>query len=108
MDFLGLRKVHLVMDRGFYSAENITGLYKEHHKFLMGVKLSLTFVKKQLDAARSSIRQWTNYNERHEVFAASFPLKWRDTQDRPYKGDTIKAEKAISSSVLQWRKSGRG
>lgn len=95
MDFLGLRKVHLVMDRGFYSAENINGLYKEHHKFLMGVKLSLTFVKKQLDAARSSIRQWTNYNERHEVFAASFPLKWRYTQDRPYKGDTIKAERRL-------------
>jgi transposase len=93
MDFLGLRKVHLVMDRGFYSAENINGLYKEHHKFLIGGKLSLTFIKKQLDASRDSIRQWTNYNERHEVFAASYPLKWQYTQDRPYKGDTLKAER---------------
>lgn len=95
MDFLGLRKVHLVMDRGFYSTENINGLYKEHHKFLMGAKLSLTFVKKQLDAVRPSIRQWTNYSERHEVFAASYPLQWQYTQDRPYKGDTIKAERRL-------------
>lgn len=95
MDFLGLKKVHLVMDRGFYSTENINGLYKEHHKFLIGAKLSLTFVKKQLDAARNSIRQWTNYIERHEVFAASYSLKWQYTQDRAYKGDTIKAERRL-------------
>lgn len=94
MDFLGLSKIHLVMDRGF-SAENINGLYKEHHKFLIGIKLSLTFVKKQLDAVRHSIRQWTNYSERHEVFATSVPLKWQYTQERPYKGDTIKSERRL-------------
>lgn len=95
LDFLGVKKVHVVMDRGFYSADNINGLYREHHKFLMGAKLSLTFVKKQLDASRDSIRQWTNYNEQHEVFAASYPIKWQYTQDRPYKGDTLKAERRL-------------
>jgi transposase len=95
MDFLSLRKVHLVMDRGFYSAENINELYKEHHKFLMGAKLSLAYVKEQLEATRSSMREWNNYNERHEVFAVSVPIKWQYTQERPYKGDTIKSERRL-------------
>jgi transposase len=89
MDFLGLTKIHLVMDRGFYSTENINGLYREHHKFLIGAKLSLKFVKEELEKARGSLRQWTNYNENHDVFAACVPVKWDYTQERPYKGDPV-------------------
>lgn len=95
MDFLGLKQIHLVMDRGFYSAENINGLYKEHHKFMIGAKLSLKFVKEQLDAVRGSIREWTNYSEGHEVFATCVPVKWEYSQERPYKGDTIKSERRM-------------
>lgn len=95
LDFLGLNKLHLVMDRGFYSAENINGLYKEHHKFLIGAKTSLKYVKEQIDAVRESIREWTNYNERHEVFATMVPLKWEYSQSRPYKGDEIKSDRRM-------------
>ncbi|OKY52241.1 IS1634 family transposase, partial [Megasphaera cerevisiae] len=41
LDILGFSKTKFVMDRGFYSAQNINGLYQEHVKFLVGVKLSL-------------------------------------------------------------------
>jgi len=95
LDFLGLTKVHLVMDRGFYSADNINGLYKEHHKFLIGAKTSLKYVKEQIDAVRDSIREWSNYNERHEVFATMVPLKWEYSQNRPYKGDEIKSDRRM-------------
>jgi hypothetical protein len=95
MDFLNLEKVHLVMDRGFYSAENINELYKEHHKFLIGAKLSLKFVKEQLDSVRHSLREWKNYCENHEVFATCVPLKWDYLQERPNKGDTIRGERRM-------------
>ena len=95
LDFLGLNKVHLVMDRGFYSAENINSLYKEHHKFLIGAMTSLRYVRDQIDAVRDSIREWNNYNERHEVFATMVPLKWEYSQERPYKGDKIKSERRM-------------
>jgi hypothetical protein len=36
------------MDRGFYSQDNINGLYRDHIKFLLGAKLSFVFVKKIL------------------------------------------------------------
>lgn len=33
LDILGYKKVKLVMDRGYYSADNINGLYKQHYKY---------------------------------------------------------------------------
>jgi transposase len=45
MNFLGFDKIKLVMDRGFYSTNNISGLYKEHVKFLIAGKLSLKIVQ---------------------------------------------------------------
>lgn len=90
MDFLSLKKVHLVMDRGFYSTDNINELYKGHHKFLIGAKLSLKLVKEQLDSVRHALREWSNYCESHEVFALCVPVTWDYTRKRPYKGDTIR------------------
>ncbi len=90
MDFLNLKKVHLVMDRGFYSTDNINELYKGHHKFLIGAKLSLKLVKEQLDSVRHSLREWSNYCESHEVFALCVPVTWDYAQKRPYKGDAIR------------------
>lgn len=95
MDFLNLKKIHLVMDRGFYSAENINELYKEHHKFIIGARLSLKFVKEQLDSVRQSLREWTNYCENHEVFATCVPIKWDYLQERPNKGDTLRGERRM-------------
>jgi transposase len=51
IDFLKLDKVKLVMERGFYSQDNINELYEKHYKFLMATKTSLKFVKKKLDEA---------------------------------------------------------
>ena len=95
MDFLRLAKIYLVMDRGFLSKENIDGLYKERRKFLMGAKVSLKFVKEHLDSVRDSLREWRNYNENHEVFATCIPIKWNYSQERPYKGDTIREKRRM-------------
>ena len=45
LDVLGYHKVKLVMDRGYYSQDNINALYKDHRKFLCGTSTSLSFVK---------------------------------------------------------------
>lgn len=95
MDFLNLKRIHLVMDRGFYSAENINRLFKEHYKFLIGAKLSLKLVKEQLDLVRDSMRDWSNYLEEHDVYSTCIPIKWDYEQDRPYKGDVVKGERRM-------------
>lgn len=93
MDFFEFKKIKLVMDRGFYSEDNINGLYQNHIKFLIGVKLSLKYVKKELENARTTIQNWSNFNPQYNLYASTSMINWQYTQDRPYKGDTLSGER---------------
>ena len=95
LDILGFGKTKFVMDRGFYSEDNINGLYREHVKFLVGVKLSLKFIKKNLDVIYDDIRMFTNYDESIETYGYTVQAEWDYTQERPYKGDVIKDKRRI-------------
>jgi transposase len=48
LDIVGYSKVKLVMDRGFFSEYNINCFYRDHVKFLLYVRMSLAFVRKEL------------------------------------------------------------
>jgi transposase len=93
--FLGYSKVKLVMDRGFYSEDNINQLYKNHLKFLISTKLSLNFVKAELEKLCHSIRDWTNYNQKHDLYVRSTTISWNYKQYRPHKGDIMKGERRM-------------
>ena len=89
LDILGIGKTKFVMDRGFYSEDNINGLYKEHVKFLVGVKMSLKFIRKNLDEIYDDIRMFVNYDESINTYGYTVTTEWDYSQDRPYIGDTI-------------------
>ncbi len=95
LDVLDLGKIKLVMDRGFYSEANINGLYKEHLKFLVGVRLSLTFVRKQLDLVYDSIRQFRNYDPALDTYGFTVLTDWPYTEERPNKGGVLKGTHRI-------------
>ena len=95
LDILGFGKTKFVMDRGFYSEDNINCLYREHVKFLVGVKLSLKFIKKNLDVIYDDIRMFTNYDESIETYGYTVQAEWDYTHERPYKGDVIKDKRRI-------------
>ena len=95
LDILGFGKTKLVMDRGFYSEGNINSLYREHVKFLVGVKLSLKFIKKHLDEVYDDIRMFTNYDEGIATYGYTVSAEWDYSQERPYKGDIIKDKRRI-------------
>ncbi len=95
LDILGFGKTKFVMDRGFYSQDNINGLYREHIKFLLGVKLSLAFVKKNLDAVYDEIRMFMNFDESTNTYGYTVMTDWEYRQERPYKGDVIKGKRRI-------------
>jgi transposase len=95
LNVLGFSKVKLVMDRGFYSEANINSLYKEHLKFLVSVKMSLAFVRKELDAIYDDFRTFENFNEKYELYSYTIQTEWKYTQERPYKGDTIEESRRI-------------
>jgi len=95
IDFFGFDKIKLVMDRGFYSEDNINDLYQNHLKFLIAAKTSLKFVKAELDKVRDSMRTWTNYSQKYDLYAYSTKIDWDYSQDRPYKGDTLKGKRRM-------------
>lgn len=95
LNILGFKKVKLVMDRGFYSESNINAMYKEHLKFLIAAKTSLSFVKRELDAVYDIFRTFEYYNEAYQLYSTTIQSAWNYTQERPYKGDTIEDKRRI-------------
>ena len=95
LDILGFGKTKFVMDRGFYSEDNINGLYREHVKFLVGAKLSLKFIKNHLDAIYDDIRMFNNYDDGIATYGYTVQTEWDYTQERPYKGDVIRDKRRM-------------
>ncbi|MCP3887822.1 MAG: IS1634 family transposase [Desulfobulbaceae bacterium] len=95
MNTLGHKKFKVVLDRGFYSAANINDLYKHHMKFLIAAKTSLKLVRNNLDSVRDKMRNWTNYSQDNKLYTYSVPVAWNYVQNRPYKGDKIKAKRRM-------------
>ena len=92
---LGFPKVKLVMDRGFYSKENISALYEAHRKFLVSARMSLGFIQKELEGIYDTFRSYEHYIPEYELYAHTLPTVWEYKQQRPYKGDTVIKKKRI-------------
>lgn len=90
VEFLDIGKLKFVMDRGFYSEPNINEMYKKHHKFLIGTKVSLKFVQKKLDECRDTIVSRSHYSSKFEIYYDSFLIDWeyRDDKTRSKKVET--------------------
>ena len=88
-DVMGYQKVNVVLDRGFYSQENINWLYRWHQKFLIGVRLNLSYVKEVLERERETLERWSNLDPQFGTHGICRPIEWDYTQDRPRKGDVL-------------------
>ena len=80
---------------GFYRKENINNLFKEHLKFLISAKMSLTFIKQQLDPIYDQFRTFEHFSEKYELYCHTVQAEWLYTQHRPYKGDTLSEPRRI-------------
>ena len=79
IDFLQLKKVKLVLDRGFYSKSNIDALYQKHHKFLIALKTSLKIVKQKLDEI-GGIASRPFYSSKYSIYYTSLTTYWNYTK----------------------------
>ncbi len=89
-DVMGYKKVSVILDRGFYSRENINALFKNHQKFIIGVRLGLNYVSAALELERDNLKLWSNLETQFGTYGVSKTLEWDYEQERPYKGDVIK------------------
>jgi transposase len=95
MKTLGYEKIKVVLDRGFFSAANINELYRHHIKFLIAARLSLKLVQTQLDTVRDTMRGWNHFSQDYQLYMHCLPITWDYVQKRPYKGDTIQADRRM-------------
>ena len=95
LDNLGFSKVKLVMDRGFYSQENINALFKAHLKFLLSASLNLSFIRNNLDKVFNSVRSFENYNDKYELYTTTLQTTWEYSESRVYKQDIAKSSKRV-------------
>ncbi len=80
IEFLNIQKVKLIVDRGFFSKENIDRMYQAHYKFIAAVKCNNKFIKRFVDEVRESIKDFKNYSIDQDVYCTSFMTKWPYTQ----------------------------
>ncbi len=73
---MGMGKVKLVMDRGYYSAQNISALYRKHYKFLIAAKTSLKFIRTLIDEVRGTICSVENYLPQQDIYTVSHRIWW--------------------------------
>lgn len=107
LNVLGYSKVHLCMDLGYCSKDNINGLYRKHYKFLCGASLTLSDAKAVIDELGDHIRDYRNYNDSYKVYASGKMISWDYSQDRPYKRDTITGdigECIYTSTIIRKRR----
>ncbi len=95
LDVLGYGKIKLVMDRGYYSTDNINALYKNHMKFLCGTSSALSFAKSFIREIGVKKDHYEYYNSNLELYVFSKTIAWDYEQERPYKGDVIKEERRM-------------
>ncbi len=95
LDILGYEKIKLVMDRGYYSSDNINALYRNHMKFLCGTSTTLSFVKEFIREVGVDKDSYESYNSELELYIFTKTISWDYEQFRPYKGDSIKGERRM-------------
>ena len=95
LDILGYEKIKLVMDRGYYSTDNINALYKDHMKFLCDTATTLRYAKDFIREVGANKDSYESYNSELELYIFSKTISWDYEQARPYKGDSIKGERRM-------------
>lgn len=95
LNVMGCDKVKLVMDRGFYSRENVNLLYKKHIKFVMGSNTTLSYAKEFIREIGNGKTHLESYDDNFEVYAFTKTIPWDYEQERPYKGDVLTDEKRM-------------
>jgi transposase len=95
IDFLEVNKLKLVLDRGFYSANNINALYHGHHKFLIAVKNNSEFISGFLEKATTEMHDFGHYNADQEVYQWGSMGEWPYVQNDRYGNTPLKDNRRI-------------
>lgn len=95
IDFLKIDKVKFVMDRGFYSENNINALYQKHYKFLIATKTSLKFVQKALNEVSDTMVSRPHYSSKYKLYYHSRMIDWSYSASKNRRGEVVRGERRM-------------
>ena len=80
LDLVDIKRLHMVMDKGFYSEDNVEAMYRRHMRFLIGVpfttSISLNAVERRRNDEMVSYRHYCNVLG-EELYADTELIKWK-------------------------------
>ena len=85
--FLGTDKLHLVLDRGFYSESNIDELFRQRHHFTLATPAGRKWVKNIIDEYYEDIASPENYlpiDDGEALYVKTKLYQWGDSKRRCY------------------------
>ncbi len=99
LDYLGVTKMHFVLDRGFYSISNINEMFKRRHKFTIGLPAGRKWVETILDKHYENISSPKNYlvtGDCEALYAITELHKWGEEKRRCWVHIFYNAKRAAS------------
>jgi len=86
MNFMENKKLHLVLDKGFYSSANVDELFASHHKFTLGISIHLKWVQEIVDEFQPDILDLENYRKIGDdvLYVRTKLYKWGTQGKRSY------------------------
>ena len=87
LGFMSKANMHLILDRGFYSAGNIDELYRRRHKFTIALPGGRKWVEGIIDKHSENIASPSNYlttGKDEALYVATQPYKWGEKKHRAY------------------------
>lgn len=81
LNFIDIKHLHMVMDKGFYSESNVDAMYDNHVRFSIGVPFTSSIARDAVERHRTDdMTTFVNYINvlGDEVFAVSELYKWKN------------------------------
>ncbi|PHS37062.1 MAG: transposase [Sulfurovum sp.] len=95
LEGMPIKKVKLVLDRGFYSQKNVNDLYMHHYKFLMASKISLKWIKSHIEEIQPHMVTRKNYSADHGLYMHSVTTGWDYNYTKPRTQEVINEKRRI-------------
>jgi transposase len=87
LDYIGAKRIHFVLDRGFYSHTNIDELLERRHHFTIAVPSGRKWVEDAIDKNYESAASPSNYRDTGEnevLYVYTALYRWGEAKRRTY------------------------
>lgn len=92
---LELDELKLIMDRGFFTVENINTLFQAEMTFLIAGKMSLNYFKDNLEPIYHHFRNFEHYHDGYELYHHTITTSWSYEEKQSDTNERITQKKNV-------------